>query len=76
MATAKSRSVLVSSLVVAALGVAACSSSPPRTTVRETQRVIRSSDEVCKQTVVTEQRRERDGDRSRVATTETVCRDR
>ena len=71
------RALMVPLLAVACLGIGACTSAPTsRTTVRETERVYRDSDEVCREKVVTEQRRERDRDSARVATTETVCRDR
>ena len=71
------RSLLVPALAIACLGVGACASSPrSHTTVRETERVYRGSDEGCREKVVTEQRRDRDNDRTRVASTETVCRDR
>jgi len=73
---ALTRTLLVSLLAMTGLGVGACASSQPRHTVSKTERVYRDSDEVCRQKVVTEQRRERDGDRSRVATSETTCRDR
>ena len=74
--TAKTRGVLILLVAATGLGGVACSSGQPRSTVRTTDRVYRDADEVCRQKVVTEQRRERDGDRSRVATTETTCRDR
>lgn len=64
-------------VATACLGLGACVSEPrSHTTVRETERVYRGSDEVCREKVVTEQRRDRDNDRTRVSSTETVCRDR
>jgi hypothetical protein len=71
------RVLLVPLLAIGCLGIGACASSPrSHTTVRETERVYRDSDEVCREKVVTEQRRDRRNDRTRVASTETVCRDR
>lgn len=74
ISTSKVRNVVVS--LIAITGVAACAAPEPRSTVRESERVIRNADEVCRERVVTEQRRERDGDRTRVATSETTCRER
>jgi len=71
------RGLVVPLIAIATLGVGACSSAPTsRSTVRESERVYRDSNEVCKETVVSEQRRERGRDQERVATVETVCRDR
>jgi hypothetical protein len=76
-ATPNDRSRLLPLIAMACLGVGACASSPrTHTTVHESERVYRGSDEVCREKVVTEQKRDRDNDRTRVATTETVCRDR
>ncbi len=74
--TRTTRGLVISLVAVAGIGLGACASSQPRSSVRETERVYRNADEVCREKVVTEQRRERDGDRSRVATAETTCRDR
>lgn len=51
-------------MVMVLLGTGACSSGGSHRTVRESERVYRTSDEVCRETTVTERGRSDDGRRA------------